>query len=500
MTTPLEVIETRVKRQLPEAHAQLDRPGRADGEWWLDLSYEGHPVTLQWSPKRGVIGVSASATGDGIGERPEETFKDVDAASERVLQLLRGKAFTRPPEKVALRELRSLTGVTQAELAERLGVGQAAVSRFERRDDVTLQALQKFVAALGGKLEVTVVTPTGERIVVDSSSTERSSQRPFELPKRKAVACERVTRELDVPAESSTAYGLLHGSHARATSLLKLWQGVAAEASSCLNGFVVPDVDIHVVDAGPLCSVRHDASSKPALDLNVPLLLHFACGAGKTGTFTEPLTRFQATCRNVFAHEVWHLVDADVPSALVDGDNEERRADAFAGYLAAMRNDDPMFGAELFHRLGCRDDGCSHGTPAERACAFLRGFTRGEPANSSRERSTSGLNLVVLHATCIERSRAFYAALGLDLEQEKHGSGPTHYAADVGGSVLELYPCVNDSRTTRIGLRVRSLNESIASLRSALPDVSVKHVVRVGATRACVVRDPDGNAVELAEA
>lgn len=54
----------------------------------------------------------------------------------------------------SLKELRELAGLTQRELADRLAVGQAAISKIEHRGDVQLSTLQKYVQALGGTLRV----------------------------------------------------------------------------------------------------------------------------------------------------------------------------------------------------------------------------------------------------------------------------------------------------------------------------------------------------------
>ncbi len=56
-----------------------------------------------------------------------------------------------------LGELRSSRHVTQQELAGRLGVSQANVSRVERGDDVYLSTLRSYVEALGGELHISAV-------------------------------------------------------------------------------------------------------------------------------------------------------------------------------------------------------------------------------------------------------------------------------------------------------------------------------------------------------
>ena len=72
----------------------------------------------------------------------------------------------------------SVGGVTQVELAGRLGVSQGNVSELERRDDLFLSTLRSYIEALGGRLEVAAVFPE-QRIMV-----ELSQAGPAERPTR----------------------------------------------------------------------------------------------------------------------------------------------------------------------------------------------------------------------------------------------------------------------------------------------------------------------------
>jgi predicted transcriptional regulator len=53
-----------------------------------------------------------------------------------------------------LTALRRSVGISQAELASRMGTSQSAVARFEAGDlDVRLSTIERYTAALGGTLE-----------------------------------------------------------------------------------------------------------------------------------------------------------------------------------------------------------------------------------------------------------------------------------------------------------------------------------------------------------
>jgi transcriptional regulator with XRE-family HTH domain len=75
---------------------------------------------------------------------------------------VRENAFWKTQRIVAalqLDELRRLVGVTQDELAERLGTNQPNISKLERREDMHISSLRDVVAALGGSLEINARFP-----------------------------------------------------------------------------------------------------------------------------------------------------------------------------------------------------------------------------------------------------------------------------------------------------------------------------------------------------
>lgn len=55
---------------------------------------------------------------------------------------------------LTLHELRKARSVSQEELAKKLAVGQPAVAKIERRSDMYVSNLRRYVEALGGTLEI----------------------------------------------------------------------------------------------------------------------------------------------------------------------------------------------------------------------------------------------------------------------------------------------------------------------------------------------------------
>lgn len=63
--------------------------------------------------------------------------------------------------------IRKAARLTQVEMAQRLGIGQGAVSRLENRDDMLLSTLLDYLTATGVESASLVVTVKGQRIELD---------------------------------------------------------------------------------------------------------------------------------------------------------------------------------------------------------------------------------------------------------------------------------------------------------------------------------------------
>jgi DNA-binding XRE family transcriptional regulator len=109
------------------------------------------------------------------GHRPfSELKKSVEArpgARERIDAEKRAMR-----EALRLSELRGEIGVTQVEMAQRVGVSQANISRIEREEDVYLSTLSGYVEALGGELQLNAVFPEKTiAVTLRPQSSQRSS-------------------------------------------------------------------------------------------------------------------------------------------------------------------------------------------------------------------------------------------------------------------------------------------------------------------------------------
>lgn len=63
--------------------------------------------------------------------------------------------------EMLLAEVRREVGLSQSDLAERLGIKQPTLSKLENQDDMQISTLRRIVESLGGELELVARLPGG---------------------------------------------------------------------------------------------------------------------------------------------------------------------------------------------------------------------------------------------------------------------------------------------------------------------------------------------------
>lgn len=107
------------------------------------------------------------------------------------------------------------------------------------------------------------------------------------------------------------------------------------------------------------------------------------------------------------------------------------------------------------------------------------------------------LNLLVLRCRKLAECKSFYEQLGFDFCREQHRTGPVHYAAQLDGLVLELYPLSAGAaiELTRLGFRLSLEGDLREHLnRTGIP---VLNVLKHSWYSEYVVQDPEGRKVVL---
>lgn len=85
---------------------------------------------------------------DFIAKLPED---QQEAIKKRSAELI--------AEEATLRQIREARERSQVEVAKKLHINQAGVSKLERRTDMYLSTLRGFIEAMGGKLEIVARFP-----------------------------------------------------------------------------------------------------------------------------------------------------------------------------------------------------------------------------------------------------------------------------------------------------------------------------------------------------
>jgi DNA-binding transcriptional regulator YiaG len=101
----------------------------------------------------------------------DEEWARAETAHERFKALLETKPRAKArydavlaeinSRQATLRRLREARALTQSTLAELLDMDQSEVSRLERRSDMMLSTLKRFVQATGGEMHIVVSYPDG---------------------------------------------------------------------------------------------------------------------------------------------------------------------------------------------------------------------------------------------------------------------------------------------------------------------------------------------------
>lgn len=95
-------------------------------------------------------------TNKTLNQVMKEKFSSEDRATIR--EKVQGKMAA-----IRLQQVRKSHHITQKELSTSMGLSQSVLSELERRPNITLGTLQRYVEALGGHLEANAVFKDGKK-------------------------------------------------------------------------------------------------------------------------------------------------------------------------------------------------------------------------------------------------------------------------------------------------------------------------------------------------
>lgn len=102
---------------------------------------------------RGLVSVN-----DMMAALPEDRRKAIEKRGAELL--------AKVERRMTLAELRKGRKLSQARMAEALGIGQMQISRLEQRKDPRLSTIERTVAAMGGRLTMIATFPDQEPVIL----------------------------------------------------------------------------------------------------------------------------------------------------------------------------------------------------------------------------------------------------------------------------------------------------------------------------------------------
>lgn len=110
------------------------------------------------------------------------------------------------------------------------------------------------------------------------------------------------------------------------------------------------------------------------------------------------------------------------------------------------------------------------------------------------------INLIVIRTKHIEKLANFYQKLGILFQYHRHSKGPFHYAAELKGTIFEIYPLLKHQEkpdtSLRLGFEVDHLDELITFLEKNKVEI-LNAPAHSEYGYFAIIKDLDGRKIEL---
>ena len=107
-------------------------------------------------------------------------------------------------EYLTLQALRKAKALTQSQLAETLGYQQATIAQMEKRSDLMLSTLRRYIEAMGGRLDLIVKFPNYAPVHLQGLGEDSADQ-------RRAVHIDDLTLSEAAHLTAALEQSLVHG-------------------------------------------------------------------------------------------------------------------------------------------------------------------------------------------------------------------------------------------------------------------------------------------------
>jgi DNA-binding XRE family transcriptional regulator len=117
---------------------------------WMTIAHKGR--LLSFNIRRKSYHVSSNIL---VSSTYDEEYKDFSSAALRFYELLDG-ASTTPAIGFQLKKLREMAKLTQVQLAKKMGITQGALTKIEKKSDISVDIFKAYVKALGATPILTI--------------------------------------------------------------------------------------------------------------------------------------------------------------------------------------------------------------------------------------------------------------------------------------------------------------------------------------------------------
>jgi transcriptional regulator with XRE-family HTH domain len=101
--------------------------------------------------------------------------KELPAARRKKIQARTDELIA---EEMTRQELRRARSLTQVAVAKNLNMTQDAVSRLEKRTDVLISTLSRYIEAMGGKLSLVAKFPDRDPVILSGIAEDDPNPKP----------------------------------------------------------------------------------------------------------------------------------------------------------------------------------------------------------------------------------------------------------------------------------------------------------------------------------
>ncbi len=105
----------------------------------------------------------------------DEVMAALPKERREAIEALGAELIAKVRRRMTLGELRKGRKLSQATMAQALGIGQMQISRLEQRKDPRLSTMQRAVAAMGGSLTLIATFPDQEPVILTTSLPPRAT-------------------------------------------------------------------------------------------------------------------------------------------------------------------------------------------------------------------------------------------------------------------------------------------------------------------------------------